>query len=72
MVLKGDVETFPGKVRRTADPSASLGMTKRRGLLKGEDCYQGKGWFLGKGDAVVGARNLSANCPLLLATALSF
>jgi hypothetical protein len=26
-------KTFPGKVRGTADPSATLGMTKRKGLL---------------------------------------
>jgi hypothetical protein len=29
-------KTFPGEVRRTAVPSASLGMTKRRGLLEGK------------------------------------
>ena len=26
-------KTFPGKVRRTADPSASLGMTKERAIV---------------------------------------
>jgi hypothetical protein len=30
-------KTFPGKLRGTADPSASLGMTKRRGLLQRKD-----------------------------------
>jgi hypothetical protein len=28
--LRRGRKTFPGKVRRTADPSASLGMTKER------------------------------------------
>jgi hypothetical protein len=34
MPLRVSKKTFPGKVRGTADPSASLGMTKRGGLLK--------------------------------------
>jgi hypothetical protein len=38
-------------VRRTADPSASLGMTKRGGLFKERAVAGGKGVIEGKGVA---------------------
>ncbi len=50
-------KTFPRKVRRTADPSASLGMTKRRGLLQGKDRCQRTGRWL--------RRETTSNRPLL-------
>ena len=37
-------KTFPGRVRGTADPSASLGMTKRRGRWFVKICYSREGF----------------------------
>jgi hypothetical protein len=39
------LSAFPGEVRGTADPSASLGMTKRGGSLQGQGGCWMKQWF---------------------------
>jgi hypothetical protein len=40
ILLTGRDSVFPGKVRETADPSASLGMTKGKGI----GCTESGGW----------------------------